>query len=112
MKPRKLIREHIVPLLQPEEVDIVTDGEELNYLYGMKVQEEVMEVMNSDCRDVNEFADLIDAAFTWAETNGFTEHQVLAAILRKQNSQGKYTNLALNNLNPDNPSNDIYFLSL
>lgn len=108
-KPKKLIRDKIVDVLKEGEWQVVEDKEELNYLFGKKVKEELAEIEHAKYTDVKEFADLINVAFRFAEANGFTKKQLMEVIIEKEKSKGTFSNIALTNLNPNNPSNKIYF---
>ncbi len=108
-KPKKLIRPGVTKHLKEGEWETIEDQEELNRLYALKVKEELAEIQASEHKDINEFADLIDAAFSFAEVNGFTLGQISEALHKKQTEKGSFGRLALNNLNPSNPSNALYF---
>lgn len=109
MKPKKLIRKHIVEKLKEGEWETITDQDELNRLYAIKVREELAEIQESDHKDIMEFVDLMQVAFSWAKQNGFTHEQISTALVEKSVEKGSFGRLALNNLNPNNPSNKIYF---
>lgn len=108
-KPQKLVR-HLVPKLYPDnEYGTIEDRDELNHLYVMKVREELEEVVNSNFKDVKEFADLIQVALTMAVNNGFSIDDVYRAVKLKSDDRGRFSNITLRSLNPENPSNRIYF---
>ncbi len=109
MKPKKLIRKKIIYKLKFGEWEEIEDQQELNKLYALKIKEELREVQLSGHNDVMEFVDLIQVAFAFAKQNGFTQKQISKAMLEKTLRKGGFGTLALNNLNPDNPSNKIYF---
>lgn len=109
MKPKKLIRESITEKLKEGEWEIITDQDELNQLYAMKVREELVEIQASGHKDIMEFADLIQVAFSFAKQNGFTHDQLAVALIEKAIEKGFFGRWALNNLNPYNPSNKLYF---
>lgn len=109
MKPKKLIRTELAKKLPPHEVEIIESREELNKLYALKILEERAEIVASDHKDVNEFVDLIQATFQWARLNGFYDEILIDAMEVKSTDKGVFLDVALNNLNPDNPSNKIYF---
>lgn len=110
-KPKKLIRDLVVEKLKEGEFEYITDQAELNKLYSLKIKEELLEIQNSDYKDISEFIDLIQVAFSFACQNGFTREQISVAFDMKQKTKGSITNIALNNLNPNNPSNYPYFES-
>jgi predicted house-cleaning noncanonical NTP pyrophosphatase (MazG superfamily) len=107
--PKKLIRTGILPKLEKGEYEVITDKDELNKLYALKLQEELQEILASDCEDPYEFADALRVITDWAAVNGISAVELGAANVLKAERQGTYTNIALNNLNPNNPSNKIYF---
>ena len=109
MKPKKLIRKFITEKLKEGEWETITDQKELNQLYAIKVREELVEIQESDHKDIMEFVDLIQVAFSFAKQNGFTHEQISTALVEKTVSKGTFGRLALNNLNPNNPSNKLYF---
>lgn len=109
MKPKKLIREKIISKLKDDEFEIITDLKELNKLYAMKVREELAEIQESDHKDIMEFVDLIQVAVCWTEQNGFSHEQIELNANIKFTQKGKFSNLVLNNLNPENTSNKLYF---
>lgn len=109
MKPKKLIRKFITEKLKEGEWETITDQKELNQLYAIKVREELAEIQESDHKDIMEFVDLIQVAFSFAKHNGFTHEQISTALVEKSVNKGTFGRLALNNLNPNNPSNKLYF---
>lgn len=111
MKPKKLIRSGITSKLKEGEWETITDQDELNKLYAIKIREELAEIQASDHKDIMEFVDLIHVALSFAKENGFTNDEIFLAMIEKENNKGSFGRLALNNLNPDNPSNKIYFES-
>ena len=109
MKPKKLIRKYINEKLKEGEWETITDQEELNKLYAIKVREELAEIQESEHKDIMEFVDLIQVAFSFAKQNGFTHEQLSIALIEKSVEKGLFGRLSLNNLNPSNPSNKLYF---
>ena len=109
MKPKKLIRNNIVKKLKDGEWEYITDQNELNQLYALKIREELSEIQDSNHKDVMEFADLIQVAISFGVQNGFTELELSQALINKQEEKGSFGNIALNNMNPENPSNRLYF---
>jgi predicted house-cleaning noncanonical NTP pyrophosphatase (MazG superfamily) len=109
MKPKKLIRKFITEKLKEGEWETITDQDELNKLYAIKIREELAEVQASEHKDIFEFVDLIQVAFSFAKQNGFTHEELSNAMTAKSLDKGQFGRLALNNLNPSNPSNKLYF---
>lgn len=109
MKPKKLIRNLIVLKLKEGEWETINSKKELNKLYDLKIREELEEIKQSDRKDIMEFADIVQAALSYAKTNGFDFDQVMGAVTAKAMKSGKFGCIALNNLNPNNPSNKLYF---
>ncbi len=109
MKPKKLIREKIKEKLQPEEYEQVTDLVELNTLYALKIKEELLEIQSSDHKDIMEFVDLMDVVLAFAEQNGFPIEKLMVKGLIKNVEKGSFSNVVLTNMNPNNPSNKLYF---
>ena len=109
MKPKKLIRKFITEKLKEGEWETITDQDELNKLYALKIREELEEIQISEHKDIMEFVDLIQVTFSFAKQNGFTHEQLSVALIEKSVEKGSFGRLALNNLNPENPSNKLYF---
>ena len=109
MKPKKLIRSGITSKLKEGEWETITDQDELNKLYAIKIREELAEVQASEHKDIFEFADLMQVVFCFAKQNGFTHEELGNAMTAKSLDKGSFGRLALNNLNPENPSNKLYF---
>lgn len=109
MKPKKLIRNKIVEHLHDDEWEVIGDQEELNRLYALKINEELLEIQNSNHKDILEFVDLLEVVFSFAMQNGFYRMELKKASLSKATLYGKIGRKALTNLNPDNPSNKLYF---
>lgn len=109
MKPKKLIRKFITEKLKEGEWETITDQDELNKLYALKIREELEEIQTSEHKDIMEFVDLIQVTFSFAKQNGFTHEQLSVALIEKSVEKGSFGRLALNNLNPENPSNKLYF---
>ena len=108
-KPKKLIRSKITDKLKEGEWETVTDTDELNKLYAIKIREELNEIQMADHKDIMEFVDLIQVATAFAYENGFTMEQLDSAMVEKNEKKGTFGRLVLNNLNPSNPSNKLYF---
>lgn len=109
MKPKKLIRKFIVDKLKQGEWEVITDQDELNKLYALKIREELVEIQASEHKDISEFADLISVAFSFAQENGFDYDDLMSEIMAKAADKGRFSRIALTNLNPSNPSNALYF---
>lgn len=109
LKPKKLIRSKIVEVLKEGESEEVSDIKESNKLYALKVQEELAEIQDAEHKDIMEFVDLIDVAYAFARVNGFTRDFIEFGSIDKMLKKGGFDKLALNNLNPSNPSNKLYF---
>lgn len=109
LKPKKLIRKNIIEKLKEGEWEEINDINELNKLYALKVKEELSEIQESKHKDIMEFVDLIQVAFSFAKVNGFCYEELSLALVTKSAEKGVFGKLALNNLNPENPSNKLYF---
>ena len=108
-KPKKLIREQTIHKLKEGEWETIEDQEELNKLYALKIKEELREIQTSGHTDIMEFADLLQAVYSFALQNGFTQEELTLAFTTKAIEKGVFKRTALNNINPHNPSNIIYF---
>ena len=105
---KKLIRNKIVERLELSEWEVITDHAQLNHLYALKVQEELNEIISARFQDGLEFADLIEVAYAFAKANGFTAAEIDSLRSQKEFSRGAFSDIALTNLDPNNPSNQIY----
>jgi predicted house-cleaning noncanonical NTP pyrophosphatase (MazG superfamily) len=108
-KPIKLIRHLMADRCKDGETTTINDLQKLNELYELKVKEELEEIKSSDHKDIMEFVDLIQVAYSFAKINGFTFEQVTQALIEKSAMKGVFKNVVLTQLNPHNPSNKIYF---
>jgi len=109
IKPKKLVRSGISEFVEPQELEVITDKDELNALYTLKVKEELQEIINSNYQDELEFADLLEVVFRFAEVNGISQHSLMVTAINKGLQKGTFNGTVLNNLNPNNPSNALYF---
>ncbi len=107
--PKKLIRTGVTLKLEHNEVEIIDNKEELNKLFALKVREELAEIQASDHKDLSEFADLYQVVRDFAKVNGFDIVELSQAAVAKTVEKGEFEGYALNNLNPENPSNKLYF---
>jgi predicted house-cleaning noncanonical NTP pyrophosphatase (MazG superfamily) len=105
---KKLIRDKMAFILNPEELDNCDNKEELMGLYTLKLREEIEEIKGANYKDIMEYADLIQVALGLASLNGFKMDDVMKAMEDKYELKGGFSNLILTNLNPNNPSNKIY----
>lgn len=109
--PKKLICHKTINYLQNGEYEYIEDIDELNKLYTLKVIEELAEVAASNYKDVDEFADLIKTVYAFAHANKIAPDMLSLAIIERAAIKGVMENAALINMNPSNPSNDLYFKS-
>lgn len=107
----KLVRSGTRKVVSADELKGITDLDELNKLYALKIKEELLEIQTADHKDINEFADLLQVVCDFALTNGIAVEDLFMASERKLKAKGAFSNLVLTNLNPNNPSNKIYFES-
>lgn len=80
MKPKKLIRKFITEKLKEGEWETITDQDELNRLYAIKVREELAEIQATDHKDIMEFVDLIQVAFSFANTERIYSRRIISCI--------------------------------
>jgi predicted house-cleaning noncanonical NTP pyrophosphatase (MazG superfamily) len=109
IRPKKLIRHKTIKFLQQNEFEVITNRDELNKLYALKIQEELLEIQRAGHKDIEEFCDLITVAVCFAQQNGFSLQQIMDVGNAKINNKGEFTDVALTNMNPSNKSNEIYF---
>lgn len=106
-QPKKLVRNKIVDNLSDDEWELVDNQSELNFLFALKVQEELQEIETANYQDIFEFADLIQTVYDFAYQNGFDKKAVDLALADKHFEKGSFGKIALKNMNPDN--NQIYY---
>ena len=107
--PKKLICHKTINYLQKGEYEYIEDMDELNKLYTLKVIEELAEVAASNYKDIDEFADLIKTVYAFAHANKITPDELSIAVMERAAVKGVMHNAALINMNPENPSNALYF---
>jgi predicted house-cleaning noncanonical NTP pyrophosphatase (MazG superfamily) len=107
--PRKLIRNLIPKKFGGIEYDREQNLNNLNKLYELKVKEELQEIIDSGCKDITEFADLIQVVEDWARVNNINALDLSDAQHDKAVDKGTFDNTVITNLNPNNPSNSLYF---
>lgn len=107
--PKKIIRDKIIEKLSEGEWERIFDKRELNKLYELKVKEELQEIQNSEYLSEDEFADLLNVVLAFAALNGVTFDKLRYLMQSKIAQKGNLTNIVLTNLNPNNPSNALYF---
>ena len=110
--PRKLIRDKLQWLIPTEELSHETDIDSLNECYARKSIEETLEIMESNCKDVSEFGDLMCLIECWAEKNGISRLELAEEIDNKKNRKGGFSDVVLVNMNPHNKSNALYLNDL
>lgn len=95
--------------LKEKEFEMITDQTELNALYALKIKEELNEIQLADHKDPKEFSDLVEVSLAFASMNGYCMEDIFSEMSTKIKEKGRYTNMALTNMNPENPSNRMYF---
>lgn len=108
MKPKKLIRNGNYTERFKEHLENITDKDQLNKLYILKIKEELQEIIDSDFKDIYEFVDLLDVCDAFREQN-FSREEFGVASRKKLLDRGFFGTLVLTDLNPENPSNKVYF---
>lgn len=86
--PKKLIRDKTTKHIADWEQESIKNKFELNSLYALKVKEELQEIEDGNWQDVTEFADLIQVAYDYALSNGFTYEEIDRALLDKLIEKG------------------------
>lgn len=109
MKKRKLIRDLVKITMEKDITSLENDKDKLNNLYFLKVLEELNEIKDAEYTDITEFADLLQVIIDFAKVNGFSFEKLFAISKEKAAKKGTFSNRVLEDLNPDNPSNKIYF---
>ena len=90
---KKLIRDHIygVNYSDPEVVEELCPVEAYQYLKE-KLTEEISELIESDYKDVNEYADVLEVLMTLARYNNIKWHRVKTARKLKLQERGGFSN--------------------
>lgn len=106
MNNTKLIRNQ-AKVANPEDVTKITDKEELNKLFALKIEELKQDSIRVGNNDINKFADLLEVIFDWAWLNGFNFEQVKETHIKRLDT-GWFDGTVLTKLDFNNPSNKIY----
>jgi predicted house-cleaning noncanonical NTP pyrophosphatase (MazG superfamily) len=110
-KAHRLLSENKLKEEELSTVFIDTYGiDEFRELLILKIKEELEEVKFSRYRDIDEFADLVEAVRCLATLSNISIVEILYKADAKRELDGDFiAGTILKNLNPNNPSNKIYF---
>ncbi len=99
---KKLIRDRYINTIDKKELDIIGNAVEHRDLLIDKLFEEIDELAESDYKDIEEYADVIEVLRALAEINGINFTYVEAARIEKLYEKGGFkTGLILNRPNSD-----------
>lgn len=85
----KLIRDGYQEIIPKEKWEKVSDAEALVYAID-KIDEELLELRESNFEDIYEYADLIEVIYTVARLKGFDQKQIAKAIYKKNTDKGMF----------------------
>ena len=92
---KKLIRSKLIEVIsvdEPDEVYITADGVEYKELLRDKLQEELMELLESDYRSIEEYADVMEVLYTMASYFGnLSIEDIESERLKKLETKGNFT---------------------
>jgi len=86
----KLIRDKYINIIDNANLSIVPDKVALQYAID-KIEEELIELKESNFEDIYEFADCIEVLYTVARLKGFSREEVTDAINTKNSEKGAFT---------------------
>lgn len=110
---KKLVRTTLAEnKIPPHELSKTTDRNSTNKLFAKKLIEECIEFLASDCTDPSEAGDIFQVSMDWFRYNNIDPMIIAHSQSRKFDERGGFGEYILNNLNPNNESNEIYFESL
>jgi len=87
---RKIIRDRYDEILDPSELELVSDEREYANMMLDKLEEELSELADSDYGDVGEFADVLEVLFALAEMSDVSIADILAKRIEKKSEKGGF----------------------
>jgi len=66
------------------------EGSEIEYFTELKIDEELIELKNSNFEDVKEYADVIEVIIRMAELKGISENEISTERKNKNIEKGKF----------------------
>lgn len=110
---KKLVRTKLAEeKIPPHELSTTKDRISTNKLFAKKLIEECIEYLDSDCKDPSEAGDVLQVSLDWFKYNELDNVVISFTKMEKEGERGGFGKYILNNLNPNNESNEIYFNSL
>jgi len=89
---RKIIRDDLTNVIQEDRYEFVKDKQEHLDMLIQKIDEELLELKESDYTDVDEYADVIEVIVGIAKLKGIPEHCIDTARLIKNADKGMFNN--------------------
>lgn len=87
----KLIRDKYDEVIPEDELEICTDPEVLRTFLEAKLAEEITELMDSNFKDVDEYADVLEVLFTLGSFNDITKEEMQSRRVKKLYEKGGFS---------------------
>jgi len=87
----KIIRDKLADIIPGENIDYVTQDQGTELLKA-KLFEEISELMSTNWKDVEEYADILEILLSLAERHGIDSEAVELARKSKVNQRGRFEN--------------------
>jgi len=91
---KKLIRSKLIEVIsvdEPDEIYITADGAEYEELLRDKLQEELIELLESDYKSIEEYADVMEVLYTMANYFGILSiEDIESERLKKLETKGNF----------------------
>ena len=86
----KLIRDKYINIINSSELSKCKDNVERLSRLDEKLDEESLELRDSNFEDVNEFADVLEVIYAIAEIKGISPEDIESARIKKLNDKGGF----------------------
>lgn len=93
-KMKKLVRDHYYDIIDNSKLEKLDDIDEIKHYLFKKLHEEVNELVQSDFKDIDEYADVITVLYRLAELNNIQVQDISTAHENKLIKRGGF-NLSL-----------------
>jgi len=89
----KLIRDKYDEVIDPKLLFKIPKGDlDVIRYVDRKIDEELLELRESDFKDINEYADVVEVLMKMAKENGISEAEVNLAREAKNEKRGRFSN--------------------
>ena len=95
----KLIRDNYDEVIDPKLLYKIPKGDPTVIMYvDKKIDEELIELRETNFKDINEYADVIEVLMKMANENGISEVEINIARKSKNDKRGEFKNNLIYNL--------------